>query len=237
MNELVDNIGYVKSHIRYILDAVVSGVLVVSNDGVITYANRKFYQLFKHLDKDVHGRQSREIFGKTVKAIIDGGLLDNECTDGKELNLSDQIIKVLSNFVIDERGKRLGLILIFQDITLIRQYQSDLREKEKIAALGEMSLGVAHEIKNPLTSVKGFAQMLQRPALKEEKRVEYLQIMDEELNRVNRLLDDLLLYGGQSPLKKQDENLVAILDGLIAGHRTVNPEIVFEKNILQNGNS
>jgi two-component system, NtrC family, sensor histidine kinase AtoS len=235
VNELVDNIGYVESHIRYILDAVVSGVLVVSNDGVITHANRKFYQLFKHLDNDVHGKQSRGIFGESVKAIIDGGLLDDECTEGKELNLSDQIIKVLSNFVIDEQGKRLGLILIFQDMTLIRQYQSDLREKEKIAALGEMSLGVAHEIKNPLTSVKGFTQMLQRPTLKEEKRVEYLQIMDEELNRVNRLLNDLLLYGGQSPLKKQDEDLMVILDGLISRHQMVNPDIMFEKKILQNG--
>ena len=236
VNELVDHIGYVKSHIRYILDAVVSGVLVVSNDGVITYANHKFYQLFKHLDKDVHGRQSREIFGEVVTSIIDGGLFDDECYEGKELNLPDQIIKVLSNFVIDEQGQRLGLILIFQDITLIRQYQSDLREKEKIAALGEMSLGVAHEIKNPLTSVKGFTQMLQRPDLREDKRVEYLQIMDEELNRVNRLLNDLLLYGGQSPLRKQDENVVDILDGLIAGHRTVNPEIVFERNISRDGN-
>ncbi len=235
VNELVDNIGYVESHIRYILDAVVSGVLVVSNDGIITHANSKFYQVFKDLDKDVHGRQSREIFGESVKAIIDGGLLDNECYDGKELNLSDQIIKVLSNFVIDEQGQRLGLILIFQDITLIRQYQSDLREKEKIAALGEMSLGVAHEIKNPLTSVKGFTQMLQRQTLKEEKRIEYLQIMDEELNRVNRLLNDLLLYGGQSPLKKKDEDLTEILDDLIAGHRMVNPEIVFEKSIAREG--
>jgi len=236
VNELVDNIGYVESHIRYILDAVVSGVLVVSNDGIITHANRKFYQLFKHISHDIHGRQSREIFGESVNSIIDGGLLDDECSDGIELNLSDQIIKVLSNFVIDEQGQRLGLILIFQDLTLIRQYQNDLKEKEKIAALGEMSLGVAHEIKNPLTSVKGFTQMLQRPALKEEKRVEYLQIMDEELNRVNRLLNDLLLYGGQSPLKKQDEDLMDILDGLLAGHQTVNPEIVFEKKILQNGN-
>lgn len=236
VNELVDNIGYMKSHIRYILDAVVSGVLVVSNDGVVTHANRKFYQLFKHIDEDIYGRQSREIFGESVREIIDGGLLDDQCYDGRELNLADQIIRVLSNFVIDEQGQRLGLILIFQDITLIRKYQSDLREKEKVAALGEMSLGVAHEIKNPLTSVKGFTQMLQRPTLKESKRVEYLQIMDEELNRVNRLLNDLLLYGGQAPLKRRAEDLMDIVDDLLAGHRTVNPEIVFEKKILQDGN-
>ncbi len=236
VNDLIDNIGYMKSHIRYILDAVVSGVLVVSNDGVVTHANQKFYQLFKHTDSDVYGRQARDIFGKSVRTVIDGGLLEDKCYDGKELNLDNQIIRILSNFVIDEQGQRLGLILIFQDITLIRQYQSDLREKEKVAALGEMSLGVAHEIKNPLTSIKGFTQMLQRPTLNENKRVEYLQIMDEELNRVNRLLNDLLLYGGQAPLKVKAEDVLGILDDLLAGHRTVNPEIVFEKKILQDGN-
>lgn len=236
VNELVDNIGHMKSHLHYILDAVVSGVLVVSNDGVITHTNRKFYQLFNHLKQDVYGRQARDIFDGRIREIIDSGLLKGECYDGKELHHSDRILRVLSNFVIDEQGQRLGLILIFQDITLIRQYQSDLREKEKIAALGELSLGVAHEIKNPLTSVKGFTQMLQRPALKEEKRVEYLQIMDEELNRVNRLLNDLLLYGGQAPLKRQGEDLMAIIDSLLAGHRTVNPDISFEKKIVRDGN-
>lgn len=235
VNELVDNISYMKSYNRYILDAVISSVLVVSNDGIITHTNRAFFRLFEHLDKSVHGRQSREVFGKEIKAIIDGGLLDDERYAGKELNLFDRIIKVSSNIIVDEQDRRLGLILIFQDITLIRKYERDLSEKERIAALGEMSLGVAHEIKNPLTSVKGFTQMLQRPGLREDKRVEYLQIMDEELNRVNRLLNDLLLYGGQSPLRKQDENIMDILDGLLAGHRTVNPEILFEKNVLQSG--
>lgn len=236
VNNLVDNNCYMKSHIRYILDAVVSGVLVVSNNGIITHANQKFYQLFKKSGSEVYGKQARDIFGESVRNVIDGGLLEDKCYEGEELNLDNQIIRVLSNFVIDEQGQRLGLILIFQDITLIRQYQSDLREKEKIVALGEMSLGVAHEIKNPLTSIKGFTQMLQRPTLKENKRVEYLQIMDEELNRVNRLLNDLLLYGGQAPLKVKAEDLLSILDDLLAGHRTVNPEIAFEKKILQEGN-
>ncbi len=235
VNALVDHINNVESYNRFILDAVVSSVLVVSTDGIITHTNRAFFQLFEHLDKSVHGLQSRDVFGEAVEALIDGGLFHDEYYDGKELCLFGRIIKVSSNDVIDGREQRLGLILIFQDMTLIRKYEKDLIEKERVAALGELSLGVVHEIKNPLTSIKGFTQMLQRPALKEEKKMEYLHIMEEELNRVNRLLNDLLLYGGQSPLRNQNENVMDIIDCLMREHRTVTPGIIYEKKNLQAG--
>lgn len=235
VNELVDKISYMKSYNTYILEAVVSSVLVVSNKGIITHTNRAFFQLFNNLDKSVHGMQSKDVFGEAVEALIDDGLNRDIYYHGEELNLFGKIIKVSSNVVMNEQDQRLGLILIFQDITLIRKYEKELRDNERLAALGEMSLSVVHEIRNPLTSIKGFTQMLQRPNLKLEKKREYLQIMEEELNRVNRLLNDLLLYGGQSPLRKQNENVMNIIDCLLTEHRTVTNGILYEKKVLQDG--
>lgn len=233
VNELVNSVSFEKSYNRYILDAVVSAVLVVSNEGTITRTNRAFFELFKHLGPDIHGKKSLDVFGKEVEGLIEEGLLRDTYCDGCELELFGRTLKLSSNNVIDEQERRLGLILIFQDITLIRKYEHELIEKERLAALGELSLGVAHEIKNPLTSVKGFTQMLQRPNLKDAKKNDYLNIMEAELNRVNRLLNELLLYGGQSPLRKQDENVVDIIDGLLTEYLSVSPNVEFERKILQ----
>ncbi len=236
VNRLLNSIDSEKSHNKYILDAVVSSVIVLSNDGVITHANPAFYRLFNHLDEKVYGMQSRKIFGEAVGRIIDRGLFNNDYCDSEELNLFDKIVKVSSNAVIDGQGNRLGLILIFQDITLIRRYETELNEKERAAALGEMSLSVAHELKNPLTSVKGFTQMLQEPAVSDEKRMKYLGIMEDELNRVNLLLNDLLLYGGPSPVQKQDEDLVDIIQCLFREYRMVKPDIEFVLDFETSGN-
>ncbi len=94
---------------------------------------------------------------------------------------------------------------------MIRRYEQEVKEKRGASALGEMALGVVHEVKNPLTSIKGFTQLLTHPGIPEEKRKQYVERIDSELNRVNRLLNEMLLYGGRSRLELRKRDVLAIL--------------------------
>jgi len=119
--------------------------------------------------------------------------------------------------MIDEAGERLGAVFVFRDVTALRRYEKEVKEKERAVALGEMALGVVHEVKNPLTSVKGFTQLLTHSGITEEKRAEYVRLIDSELNRVNRLLNEMLVYGGRSRLELRKHDVLSILAARVDG--------------------
>lgn len=213
INELVDNMNLIKCYNKSILEGVSDGVLAVSLDGRVSRANRAFYRLFpEHSDATLLGREAREVFGPGIRGLIESGLDEPEPAPAREIPADGRILEAYGNRMIGEDGERLGAVFVFRDVTLARRYDREVQEKERAVALGRMALGVVHEVKNPLTSVKGFAQLLQRPGIGEEKKAEYVRLIDSELNRVNRLLNEMLAYGGTSRLELRDCDLRSILE-------------------------
>jgi PAS domain S-box-containing protein len=97
-----------------------------------------------------------------------------------------------TSLLTDGEGKKIGALAIFQDITEIKALEERLRQADRLAALGTLSAGLAHEIKNPLSAIKTFVQLL-------PKKVESLSFMEKfnvtvprEIDRINQLAEDLL---------------------------------------------
>ncbi|MDC7125458.1 MAG: HAMP domain-containing sensor histidine kinase, partial [Spirochaetales bacterium] len=93
---------------------------------------------------------------------------------------------------------------------------------------GEMGLNIAHEIKNPLTAVKGFSQLMHRRNVDRSKMNEYLALMDDELNRIDKLLNDLLINGGRSRLKLESVDFYNILREFVVIYTNIYPDINFK---------
>ncbi|MFC0295991.1 ATP-binding protein [Geobacillus jurassicus] len=92
--------------------------------------------------------------------------------------------------LFDENGARKGLLTIGRDITQQKLAEELLLKKEKLSVLGELAAGIAHEIRNPLTSMKGFIQMMQETR---EVNDHYMRIMLSELGRINQIVSELLV--------------------------------------------
>ncbi|RAN29955.1 sporulation kinase [Geobacillus sp. A8] len=92
--------------------------------------------------------------------------------------------------LFDENGARKGLLTIGRDITQQKLAEELLLKKEKLSVLGELAAGIAHEIRNPLTSMKGFIQMMQETR---EVNDHYMRIMLNELGRINQIVSELLV--------------------------------------------
>jgi two-component system sensor histidine kinase AtoS len=216
INDLVDTTNIVKCYNKNILESVLNGVLAVSCSGTVTRANKAFFELFPGFDEVSIGGGYREAFPPDMAALIAKGL-DGDGSDGTspsgmaELLHGGKVIEAYANTMFDETGSRLGAVFIFRDITVMRRYEREIQEKDRAAALGQMALAVVHEVRNPMTSVKGFAQLLLRPDVDEEKRTKYLGLIDDELNRVNRLLNEMLLYGGRSRLEPRPSSILAVV--------------------------
>ncbi|TDL74409.1 PAS domain S-box protein [Rhodococcus qingshengii] len=110
-------------------------------------------------------------------------------------------------------GSREGLVIIGRDITTLRQTEERLNRTEKLSVVGELSASVAHEIRNPLTSLKGFVQLLQ---MEDDKHQDYYQIMLDELNRINHIVGELLLLAKPQHLQYTKLAIQKVLKDVIS---------------------
>lgn len=110
-------------------------------------------------------------------------------------------------------GKISGIIGYGRDVTTLRKTEERLRRTEKLTVVGELSASVAHEIRNPLTSLKGFVQLLQ---MEDEKHQFYYRIMLDELDRINHIVGELLLLAKPQHLKFSTADIQKLLSDVIS---------------------
>ncbi|MFT9486652.1 MAG: ATP-binding protein [Tepidibacillus sp.] len=100
-----------------------------------------------------------------------------------------------SNIIRDETGHIVGAYVIFKDVTNLRSLEQQVRQSDRLATIGQIAAGTAHEIRNPLTSIKGFLQILKTVLAKNQlnNEIEYTDIMLSEIERINKLVNEILL--------------------------------------------
>ncbi|NHC39665.1 PAS domain S-box protein [Bacillus sp. MM2020_1] len=134
-----------------------------------------------------------------------------------ELNIphanGNRIILQCTSLPIIINGNITGIIGYGSDVTILRETEERLRRTEKLSIVGELSASVAHEIRNPLTSLKGFVQLLQ---MEDEKHQFFYQIMLDELNRINDIVGELLLLAKPQLLKYTKALLQKLLQDVIS---------------------
>lgn len=114
--------------------------------------------------------------------------------------------------VLDENGVVQNIVVVARDITERKKTDELLRNSEKLSVIGELAAGIAHEIRNPLTSIRGFIQLMQ-----EQSKIqrEHLEIMREELDRINLIVSELLVLSKPQIIHFKKNNLQSILTNVL----------------------
>ena len=139
----------------------------------------------------------------------------------------------------DAEGRESGHVVIFQDITAIVEMENDLRLSERLAAVGELAAGIAHEVRNPLASISGSVQIL-RSGLEEEDH-EQRRLMDivlREADRLDGLIRDFLHYARPAPPRRERVELSLLTEELREMYDTNRPSGVsaaFERGSGRSG--
>ena len=106
------------------------------------------------------------------------------------------------------------MFVIIRDITAIKDKEELIRKSEKLAIAGELAAAVGHEIRNPLTSIKGFLQLLQdKDAADKEKH--YYTIMLSEIERINSIVSEFIVLAKPQVINNQNENIISLLSDVI----------------------
>ncbi len=104
----------------------------------------------------------------------------------------DVPLGVSTSILRDRNDESTGIIAIFRDLTEIKELESKVERAKRLASLGEMAAGVAHEIRNPLNPIRGFAQMISEDLDTEDPKRKFTQIIIEQVDHLSKIVNDLL---------------------------------------------
>lgn len=181
------------------------GLIATGRDGKIAFFNAAAEKITGLKLKEARGKEPDTVLPSQwcgLKEVLDRGepILeqDMECafTQRKAVPVS-----VSASQIINEAGQFVGHILILRDLGEIRRLQEEIRRKEKLAALGGLAAGVAHEIRNPLSSIKGLASYFKSKFVDGSEDKEAANVMIQEVERLNRVISELLEFARPSELK------------------------------------
>ena len=121
-------------------------------------------------------------------------------------------LHVSSMPIADRNGEKIGRVALIHDLSEIKMLEEQVRRQDRFVALGKMAAGVAHEVRNPLSSIKGFATLLgSRFAERSEER-EAADLLIEQVERLNRSITELLTYARPLPLRMEEVELGSFID-------------------------
>ncbi|WP_045215781.1 two-component system sensor histidine kinase NtrB [Desulfonatronovibrio magnus] len=177
-----------------LLDNMPDGLLSVSGDGIVQAANPAARDLLC-------------VQGELVGSHIDMDLLPEKSQTlspgWSQVDLKGKALEILSVPISDDDNS----LMLVRDRTRIRELEKDLEHARDLATLGRFAAGLAHEIRNPLSSLRGFAQYFQQKFAQNEPAQSYARTMVRESDRLNRVVTDLLYLARPRSLELRDISL------------------------------
>jgi len=229
LKESLDNLAKVNYQIKLlkeynenIIESVPLSLFVVNNDFNITACNKNF--------ADIMQIQKENLIGKNIKNLIikvnEFNLVEeiaNVMAEKKiegfykvklEMNgkASDSIFNLLLVLLKDPKENIGGVIGILEDVTSVVKLEQSLQEAKRFSELGKFSATIAHEIRNPLVAIGGYANRIKRKYIeKKEVDINDINIITDEINRLENILKEILDYASDKKTQLKPLNLCEVL--------------------------
>jgi two-component system sensor histidine kinase PilS (NtrC family) len=199
-----------------IVRSISSGVFTADATGAVTSFNPAAREVTGYAVGQVLGRSWREIFNWHPNESSDEGpalavpamtRFEVECKDAN----GNRLVLGMTVSPLHEQDEPHGLVGVFKDLTQIRDLEEEMRRKEWLANLGEMSAGMAHEIRNPLGALAGAMQMLRKEAISDATDRRLMDIAVREATRLDAIITEFLQYARPPALDLAEHNIDKIL--------------------------
>jgi two-component system, NtrC family, nitrogen regulation sensor histidine kinase GlnL len=198
------------------------GILAVDEEGRVTHMNQAAEQLTGCSRASASGRSHRRVFRQSpwVSQLLESvaaGRPGHIRAQGEVAIPWGRASLVLASAspLLDARGTRLGAVVALHDLTLQRSLETDQQRAQNLSQFGVLVAGLAHEIKNPLSGIRGAVQLLDVDLEPESRGREYVSLVLREVDRLTRLLEHLLDLGSPRPLEHVAVNVHQVIDHVL----------------------
>src|SRR5437660_2685195 len=193
-----------------IIQSISGGILTTGLDGHVTLVNEAGEKLLEHSESELLGKPIGELFIDPLPYV------SAERTHGEVRKIAANGFRktfrvIVSTLRVADRGV-LGHVYSFDDLTEIRRLEREVRMQDRLAAVGRLAAAIAHEIRNPLTSIAGSVQMLEGVSRLSDEQRTLVEIVTRESERLNNIITDFLAYSRGKQYKFERVELLLLLE-------------------------
>ena len=187
-----------------------NGLITTGLDGRIALVNPSAEKLLERTEAELVGQPVSDLFQDRLPQT-DGAIAHGEVRFIAPNEFRKTFRVVASELIVPDRGI-VGQVYTLDDVTQVRRLEREVRVQDRLAAVGRLSAAIAHEVRNPLTSIAGCASLLaEMPDLNEEHR-RLLQIVTRESERLNGIITDFLAYSRTKKYTFANADLIPLLE-------------------------
>ncbi len=208
-----------------IVDNVSAGILVIRQDGTIGFLNPPATLISGYGAEELRGKplsiltpDADEILSEAVDALCESSVFRVDATILTRSGERKPIGASVTSFppVSDDPHHLGSLVMIFQDLSELRKLEAQILKKEKLAAVGEVAAGIAHEIRNPLASMSGSIQLLRDELYLSGDQRRLMEIVISESSRLSGIIKDFLVYARPPTPNMRPVILIELLEETLA---------------------
>ena len=208
------------------------GIIATDKQGHITTWNGMAGELTGLSFKDAAGKRPSDILPSELKDFFPSPAKREHGSDGQEIRKKEISIKVAGSMRVllgqsvpirDGETEFMGRVLLLSNLTELKNMEKAARENERLAAVGRMAAGVAHEVRNPLSSIKGLALLLKGKVALNTEGSETVTLLIREVERMNKTISELLGFARPAPLRLESVNLAELLGDCL---KLISPDVI-----------
>jgi PAS domain S-box-containing protein len=206
-----------KLQLLSVAEASLDAIYALDTDGHIRSWNRAAVSIFGYTEEEAIGRGVEILALPGQKEEIDAviQLIRQGASYGYETVRQRKNHELVSLFITmapirDSHGVLLGASVVARDITALQKQKLEMARLDRLNTFAELASVISHEVRNPMTTIGGFLQMLQKKT-GDKKQLEYFSIMSEELKRVNAILGEFITIGKNKEAKREKQSLKSII--------------------------
>ncbi|MCX5846928.1 MAG: ATP-binding protein [Deltaproteobacteria bacterium] len=199
------------SRIKAFSDSLVEnmpiGLVAINDRGEIISFNQTAESVLGYSFSEVIGKTADQILPQPCKALLQSLKVEKKVIE-KEIDCpvhTGEIIplEVIATTLEEDDGNPIGYVILFRDITEVQHLKKEMERSRRLASLGSLAAGIAHEIRNPLSSIKGFATFFKERYRDNPEDQKTAEIMVQEVERLNRVISQLLEFARPMDMNRQ----------------------------------
>ena len=198
-----------------IVRSIASGLITADDDGKILGVNRAAREILRDRGRTLLGKPLSNVLPEYTMEFLDDAPKRADAT-GRRADGTDFPMGYTLSALLDANGNRSGLLLAFQDLTEIKMLRDRAERAQRLAVLGQLATGLAHEIRNPLSSISGSVEMVREGNALGPEDTRLLGIVISEVDRLNALVTTMLQVGRPSTLETEPCDLRSIASDVVA---------------------